>query len=77
MAKKEWTDKERWDLAHKLFQITGADIDDDEEKALYDAISIISPEYWEAIEEREKEMEDFFDVIRVMDAIEKRKEKQN
>lgn len=69
MAKKEWNEQERYDLAKKLFAITGADLDFDEEAAIYDAIRIISPKYAEILEKREQEMADVFDALRVMNEI--------
>lgn len=65
MAKKEWTEQERWELAGKLYQIIGADIDYDEEQAIYDAISIVSPTFSDAIEERLQDSEDYAEALRV------------
>lgn len=47
--KKQWTEQELRGLCDKLMDIIGADITYEEETALYDAVSIISPEYYEEI----------------------------
>lgn len=65
MAKKEWTEQERWELAGTLYQIIGADIDYDEEQAIYDAIHIISPEFAKELDERDQALEDYFYTLRL------------
>ncbi len=72
--KTEWAEKERFDLCAKLEGIFGADLDLDEYDAIFNAISIISPAYAEAIEKEEKEfVKTAEDVLREME--EKRKAK--
>lgn len=57
--KKDWTQEERDDLCAKLEGILGADLDDDERDAIYDAIGIISPGYAEALERWEDDAEQY------------------
>ena len=68
MKKKEWNEKERIALAAKLEGILGADLDPDEEQAIRDAISIISPEYAEAIEKDEQETAAWWDAMKAREA---------
>ena len=58
--KKELTDKDRWDLAVKLDQILGADLMPDEESAIEQAIEIICPEFTQAVEDENKDVEAWF-----------------
>ena len=58
--KKELTQKERWDLAVKLDQILGADLMPDEEAAIEQAIEIICPEFTQAVEDENQDVEDWF-----------------
>ena len=67
MAKKEWTEQERWDLAQKIYGLIGLDIDYDEEQAIYDAIHIISPEFAKEMDERDQALEDYFYTLRLED----------
>ena len=60
MAKKEWTEQERNELAKTLYGIIGANITSEEEDAIYDAISIISPEISAAVEGRIDQISDDF-----------------
>lgn len=57
--KKGWTREERDDLCAKLEGILGADLDDDERDAIYDAISIISPGYAAALERWEDDATEY------------------
>jgi len=49
--KTNWTEKEKLKLCEKLEFILGADLDDDEMEAIFDAISIICPAYAETMEQ--------------------------
>ena len=69
MAKKEWTDDERFDIAQTIYGLIGLDIDSKEEQAIYDAIHIISPEYAAAMDERDQELEDFYYTMRIYDEL--------
>lgn len=69
MSKKEFTEQERFDLAQKIYGLIGLDIDYDEEQAIYDAIHIISPEFADAMDERDKELEDEYYVMRIADML--------
>ena len=59
--KEELTDKERWELAAKLDRILGADLMPDEEGAIEQAISVICPEYAQAVDDDLQEAADWFD----------------
>ena len=63
MAKKrnEYTKEERIDLAQRLSEILGADIDLDEEDTIWEAIRFISPEFAEAFDDVEQEAADWWD----------------
>ena len=58
---KDWNKKERWALATKLHGIIGADLDADEEEAIYDAIRLICPEYAKRLDDDEQDAVDFFE----------------
>ena len=57
---KEDTSDERRNIAEDLEGLLGADIDAEEEQAIYDAIEIISPEYAEGMRQFEQEVVDEF-----------------
>ncbi len=69
MSKKEFTEQERFEIAQTLYNLIGLDIDLNEEQAIYDAIHIISPEFADAIDERDKELEDEYYVMRIADML--------
>lgn len=52
---------DRWDLAEKLEEILGADLDADEEQAIRDAIRIVSPEFAAMRDEEEADCVDWFE----------------
>ena len=58
---KEYTDKERWNIAAKLEGILGADLDVDEEEAIENAIEIICPQYAEAMDAEIRETADWLE----------------
>lgn len=53
---KEYTTDERQKIAAHLENLLGADIDAEEEQAIYDAIEIVSPEYAEGMRQFEQEV---------------------
>lgn len=69
MSKKEFTEQERFEIAQTLYNLIGLDIDLNEEHAIYDAIHIISPEFAKEMDERDKELEDEYYVMRIADML--------
>ena len=62
MAKKEFTKEERWNIAEHLYGVLcGCDLLPEEEDAIEQAMEIVSPEWVEEFERREKEAADWFD----------------